>query len=34
MKCDNIMKQYKNISFNYITEKEIKRHNPNWAQIP
>ena len=30
IKCKNIIKQYKN----YMTREDIKKHNPNWAEIP
>ena len=30
----NIIKQYKMFNFDYVTKKEIKEHNLNWAKIP
>ena len=34
IKCNNIIKQYKNINFYDVAKENIKEHNPNWAQIP
>ena len=31
IKCNNVIKQYKNV---YITKEDIKEHDPNWPEIP
>ena len=33
IKCNKIIKQYKKFNFDYITEEEMKEHNPNWEEI-
>ena len=34
LKCNNIIKQHKNVLLDYITKKDIKEHNPNWPKNP
>ena len=34
IKCKNIIKQYKNVNFNYITKEDRKEHNLNCWEIP
>ena len=35
LKCSNIIKWYKKmINFHDIVKENIKKHNPNWPQIP
>ena len=34
IKCNNLIKQYKNFKFDYITKVDIKEHNRNWPEIP
>ena len=34
IKCKNIIKQYKNVNFNYITKEDRKEHNLNCREIP
>ena len=34
IKCNNIIKQYKNVNFDYITKEDIKEHEPYWPEIP
>ena len=33
-KCSNIIKQYKNVLFDYIKNEVIKENNPNRPEIP
>ena len=35
VKCNNIIKRYKKIiNFDDVTKENMKKHNPNWPQIP
>ena len=34
IKSNDIIKQYKNTSFNDVIKENLKYHNSNWPQIP